>query len=96
MEYEDENNSKSDSTLGAVTYSIMFAAYLLAITILALCGVNFIYFFAVLLAGFPVSGVYLSMLQGMRMRRENLARIQEEQKEPVRTKNDAGYDIIEL
>lgn len=96
MEYEEESETNTNQSLGAVTYAVMFAAYLFVITVLALCGVDFIYFFAVLIAGFPVSGVYLSALQGMRMRRQNLARTQEDRKEPVRTKNDQGYDIIEL
>ncbi len=95
-EQEPEQNENTTQSLGAVTYAVMFAAYLFVITILALCGVSFIYFFAVLIAGFPVSGVYLTALQGMQMRRQNLARMQEEQKEPVRTKNDQGYDVIEL
>lgn len=92
--YDDDEDSGSDQRLGAVMYSVMFAAYLLTLAILALCGVSYIYFFAVLLAGFPVSGVYLSMVQGIQMRKQTLADVTPEPH--YRTKNDAGLDVIEL
>jgi small neutral amino acid transporter SnatA (MarC family) len=98
FEYDDVEDNGSNQQVGAVVYSIMFAGYLVTLAVLAILGVNFIYFFAILLAGFPVSGIYLSMVQGIRMRKQNLAQYEPQTNtEPiVRTKNDQGYDIIEL
>lgn len=95
---EDVADDRSDHSTGAIMYAVMFAAYLFILAVLAICSVNFIYFFAILLAGFPVSGIYLSMVKGIQARKQALAEIHAEQSkpEPVRTTNAQGYDVIEL
>lgn len=77
----------------------MFAAYLIALTVLAILSVNFIYFFAVLLAGFPVSGLYLSAVTGLKARRERIADEVQYNPEPgrlVETTNDQGLPILKI
>lgn len=81
----------------------MFAAYLLALTVLAICAVNPFYFFAVLLAGFPVSGLFISAVAGMKEHQKALAEhAPRYNPEPVRHKpaepvvNDQGLPIIKL
>lgn len=91
----DVNGSDRAKFYGAVAYAIMFAAYLTSLTILSILGVSLWYFFAILVIGFPVSGVTLSLLQGFQMQRAANT-VPVEPPTPVRTKNDAGLDVIDL
>jgi hypothetical protein len=79
----------------------MFAAYLLALTVLAICAVSPFYFFAVLLAGFPVSGLFLSGVAGMKARQDSIAehvyRPEPTSKSPAEpVVNDQGLPVIKL
>lgn len=62
MQYREETD-KPDK-IGAIVYAVMFAVYISAMVTLSIVGVPYIYFFAILIAGIPVSGVTLSLLQG--------------------------------
>lgn len=99
MQYRDE--TETPDKLGAIVYAAMFTVYIGAIVLLAIIGVPYVYFFAVIVAGLPVSGVTLSLLQGsnwlkQQTKKEYDAATVLERVDPSEFRNNDGQPVIRL
>lgn len=99
MQYKDE--TERPDKLGAIVYAAMFTVYIGAIVLLAILGVSYVYFFAVIVAGLPVSGVTLSILQGSNWLKQQTKRDNESESALVRVDpsefhNEDGQPVLRL
>jgi len=95
-ENSDVEDSGSDSDKSATVYAIIFSVFLVVIAVLALAGVNYIYFFAVIIAGLLPLQALAGMSKPLRAKKSTPEPVELEPGPAVQTKNDAGLDVIKL
>lgn len=97
--YKDELDQPDK--LGAIVYAAMFTVYIAALVVLAIIGVHFAYFLAILIAGIPVSGVTLSLLQGFNWLKQQNSTVPVEESTATATfnpeyTNESGLPVIRM
>lgn len=98
--YDNVDTRGSDLKKGAVAQAIVFAAYLLSLTVLAILAVNVWFFLIIAVAGLPATGIF-HIIEGhnRQIRWEKEYAAEQADMVPIqaeRITNDDGLPVINL
>lgn len=98
--YDNVDTRGSDLKKGAVAQAIVFAAYLLSLTVLAILAVNVWFFLIIAVAGLPATGIF-HIIEGhtRQIRWEKEYAAEQADTVPIKAEritNDDGLPVINL